>query len=584
MENNEGENRKQYFLITTALRDFWNQSSENIIILGEWCKVNKSKYKIEKRYRIEPFIWKDKIKQEKAILYCDTIYERVIDELVVILNSYSETDYERPYWEFIIGPWLYSYIQNVYDRYINIRAVKEKYKNLETLLLNKNNYKYSVVMSDCNYNDDFFNLQLYSMIIEGFDIKKHYQEYGGINNSYAELKTEVDTRRDFLYRTSALLNKVFSKKKVIVTDPYIKYHPVAARISILLKSKFAIIFNDFSYQINIKKKIEKQKRRDIFWQYKDQDYFVTLLFQTFTYNLPAIYLELHNEYRKNIDLHKIPVVTHIFSSVALFTNDTYKFYVAKHRKNIKVYYGQHGGNFGIDKYHMHEVVERKLSDIFFTYGWKGKNTNFLPNQRTTRRVFGGKKILLIMTAPSRYFVMFQYLSTSSRAPGSLKGTINFMREIQCQENIIVRDHPGMKTNGWNEKEIILNSLPLIQFDSEKNYYDQIAKSKIVVFNHLHTGYLETLSENIPTVIFIQWADYEFREDAKHLINQLLDVNILFKSHKDAAEHINTIYHNVDQWWMSKDVQTARIQFCNQYFITSKHWAKDWCRAILANTN
>ena len=97
---------------------------------------------------------------------------------------------------------------------------------------------------------------------------------------------------------------------------------------------------------------------------------------------------------------------------------------------------------------------------------------------------------------------------------------------------------------------------------------------------MHTAYLETLSANIPTVIFIPWEDYNFRDDAEELINGLVKVNIVFKDPVEAAKHINQYYKNVREWWDDPLVQAARIAFCNSYHVLSNNWAEDSSAVLL----
>ena len=102
-----------------------------------------------------------------------------------------------------------------------------------------------------------------------------------------------------------------------------------------------------------------------------------------------------------------------------------------------------------------------------------------------------------------------------------------------------------------------------KFD-EKNYFKSIKESNIVVCTYNAATFLETISSNIPTVMFWNPNHWELRIAAQPYWNDLELVNIFHKDPTSAATHINNIYNSIDDWWNSISVLEVRKDFCDRY--------------------
>lgn len=118
------------------------------------------------------------------------MYDILIEELTVLLNLFHGISQSRIYWELIIGNWLMTFIQAVYNRYLTIRDFISFVSRFPTVLLDKSSY-----ITPLEYNDftnrvtqsDVYNLQLYSQILDylnyDFKTKKYH------NNQILSLKS-----------------------------------------------------------------------------------------------------------------------------------------------------------------------------------------------------------------------------------------------------------------------------------------------------------------------------------------------------------------------------------------------------------
>jgi len=143
--------------------------------------------------------------------------------------------------------------------------------------------------------------------------------------------------------------------------------------------------------------------------------------------------------------------------------------------------------------------------------------------------------------------------------------------------------PSSGSCGWNIEAQYASLGYSEKIDhSKEGLWTQIKKSRLCVCSHNATVFLETLSRNFPTIVFWDERFNEISTDSKPLIELLSDAEMLFYCPKQAAKKVNSISEDIDAWWSSEKVQSARIKFCDRYALTSKNWAKEWGDFLMRN--
>lgn len=566
---------KKIFLATTALEAFWDKNSKNGLFLGEWCKLYSKRNSYKSIYwdTLE-YIWQDEKEIDNGIIYCEAIYQNILKKLHNSLNTYHNLNQDLRYWDIILKPWLLPYIQIIYDKYRHIKLAQEKYVNIYTYSLDEDSYSFintpSIFLQKITTSDEY-NLQLYSQIIQFLEIENRTKKLETEDNNL-NIEFKSSNKEKLLRFISKIVNKVFNKDSILMVSPYFKYNSLKKYIALSFQSNFLLVFDNLSYDIKVDTKINLPKRIELF-RNNSLDEFKNLVYKTLIYNFPTIYLEGFLDFRTKVLKLPIEKSKIIYSTNALHGNEIFKFYVAENYKKLLITYGQHGGNIGIDKVNIPEEIEKSFCDIYFTYGWRDKKTKVLPRELEIINSFDNEKIIYIMTVLPRYFYRFVYQEDSAKILDYIENTKEFLKSFNLISKLTIR--PYMQDYQWSIKERLLEINSDLKFDNHANYYKQIQDAKIVIFDHMHTGYLETLSMNIPTVIIIPQNIYHFRESAKPYIQLLKDVNILFENPIEAAEFVEIVYGNVASWWQSDNVQRVREEFCYQYARTSSSWADDW---------
>ena len=118
---------------------------------------------------------------------------------------------------------------------------------------------------------------------------------------------------------------------------------------------------------------------------------------------------------------------------------------------------------------------------------------------------------------------------------------------------------------WSQKERWANSFPESVIDNcNEDFNTALSNSRIVISGWNTTTYLESLAANIPTVIFWDSKYFELKDEAKEYFEQLEKVKIFHKNPHSAANHVQNIWENIDEWWNKPEVVEARDNFKRKY--------------------
>ena len=90
----------------------------------------------------------------------------------------------------------------------------------------------------------------------------------------------------------------------------------------------------------------------------------------------------------------------------------------------------------------------------------------------------------------------------------------------------------------------------------------LQKVRIFVHDQDSTAFLETLSYNVPTLVFLKKDYYKNRrkESRKHYLG-LKKVKILHTDPISLSNFINKNYYSIEKWWNNEKTQKARNNFC-----------------------
>ena len=559
---------------------------KNDVLLGLWClKDSRNILHDQCNYEIVHYHWDNRDKFSYDYKYLEIPYERLLLNLAKDLDDVHGVKQGLMYWRIIIGPWLWSFIDVIFDRYECVKKAKASYPKIDAKL-----FLYELD-SWCPLNfsefwdqikSDDWNEVVFSECIKAQDYK--YQVYGEyLKNSRNEDSKKKNPRNILTY-----LNNLYSKllRNTQTGTLFIHaYIPILKLIKLQLKLK-QIPFLKLP-TINIPQSRTSSLLRDSLCdEFMCSDNFEIFLIRLVRKLMPRKYLEDYLETKSKIR-NTFPSNPHsIYTAVGYHGDDNFKVWVAeKVSLNVPLIIGQHGGSFGVALINQSEQHQLKVANKFLSWGWKSDFTNnivrFPSLQLSGAPPIKGNpngKILHVLSSMPRYFYQHFSMPLAGQFINYLKNQIKFLNEldIYASKRISIRpDNSGKKT-GWNIERVLDVAGHSFRIDkSNDNLRRSLNKSCLCICTHNATVFLECLSINYPTVIFWQPSHHEIRHDAVPFFKLLEDVGILFYTPEDAARHVNNIIYNINFWWFSEKVQSARRTFCERYALASNNWLNEW---------
>ena len=87
---------------------------------------------------------------------------------------------------------------------------------------------------------------------------------------------------------------------------------------------------------------------------------------------------------------------------------------------------------------------------------------------------------------------------------------------------------------------------------------------------------------MPTICFWSETHFEINDEAKLYFDKLRKVGIFHNNPESAARQMIKVWDDIDKWWKSETVQSARKEFCDKYVRSpdkkkSTTILKDYCR-------
>ncbi len=560
------------FLATTALREFWDENSD-IIMLGKWCDPFDTTY-----FPTMPYLWKKQASIGSAILKCSEYYDFCLDILTSELNTYHQLNNSKHYYKILFGEWLYHYVNVQYDRFMSIYLFYKTYGNFDTILLDRSQFYKPLNFIDFIHSaqKDEYNLQIYSNVIEFLFKNKHFQAKSlKLNLQHTQITKRESLKSSLLRHLSKLLS-LFHTQKIIICEPYFPKRSFISIIKLLFKSRFRLIIDNmyhFNYKdINtnfIEHNPIKIKTNNRFKQY---------IAHTILDDIPSLYFE-NFQIIRNFTLNHYKYKSKIFyTAFGLYGNIEAKIYLAENYHKIKIFSHQHGGLYGWSSSLWGEEYERSISNFFLTSGWKENNQTIpigLPFLHGFKHNFTIlNQITYITTASPKYLLRFQYYPTSSYYLEQhyllMQYFFQNLSPILLNQSFLIRTYHSNESIKMTKKLINTNNYS-IQFDSTSSMLKLLEQSKLLIFDHFGTTMIESLYLNKPTIIFFDHNIFKFRTDFQEILQQLIKVKIVHTNAKDAAIHVNSIANDIGQWWNSIEVQEVRGKFTQNYAKCYPDW-------------
>lgn len=150
------------------------------------------------------------------------------------------------------------------------------------------------------------------------------------------------------------------------------------------------------------------------------------------------------------------------------------------------------------------------------------------------------------------------------------------------EKVAYRPHI-YHSHGVNDVKPLMQKFRFKELFDKPGLDQRLLGCKLQVIDHYGTTMHTGLAWNIPTVCYWSEGFPDFSATAKADFEELRKHGILFYNATEAADHINNIWPNVQEWWQNPELQRARKKWCYKYARSSRLWPLHWLWMFLKLT-
>lgn len=555
--------------MTTAVEATWRLDVP-VLFLGEWCRRYDRRQVWEGMdAEVMAYHWDDRQKLHSDYQNLQDLHESLLQELADELNYLHGVQNSVRYWRILLGPWLGYFVQMLFDRWFMLRAaLSSKRISGVRVMVRAPGSSIANDMGDFErlLSNDEWNEAVCGELLLAMGAPIEWIS-GGEGLRRPEL---VPVRPSLRSRLIDLVGKALVKAGKGSEYFFIStYLPRGQNLRIQCQLgqiprywrqvPVPVADPDISSRQNFRLEDPKD-----FWQ---------VARMMVRRHMPIVYKEGFHRLRQT--LHALPWPRKpkaIFTSNSWASDDVFKAWAAGQVENgVPLVIGQHGGNYGMARWNFGEEHQIAISDQYLTWGWsKAGKRNVIPVYNF--RGFGSDRprrsaniaLMVTTTLPRMSYQMFS-APVASQWLSYFEDQCRFVQALppRLRKQIKIRMHA--QDYGWCQKQRWSDRFPEIDLDDGTSAMTNlIACARLYISTYNATTYLESLSRNIPTLIFWSPEHWELREDVLCAFDQLKAAGIFHETPEGAAEHMAAIWENVDGWWMSEETQSARRKFCETF--------------------
>ena len=542
------------------------ENSEDLTIIGKWLFPDLKRRDADNiRSAVLDYHWNDREKLFEDSIKINFFVTELLRDLSIQLNQTLNLNRPASYWNIILGEWLHLFCQTIFDRFEVLKSTKKDLDLIGIYELPTEENKIPRTTSDfyekatkCH----IWNANLFSEIVKAFcasdwQITRTDREFEIHKPKHSHNKNKSVSVLKRMYRSIYL---IFTKpeKSTVMTTMYLN------KIN-LLKLSIKLKGIPFLNEPKLDEEPRCNKTKQFFLTESDEEPFLTVAKRLAPLYLPAVYLEeffqhekqSHEEYSNHFPKRILTANSH-------YSDESWKKWAATSYLNgAKINILQHGGHYGTSKFSLSQDYELSIANKFITWGWTVEGDDRLLPAPANKLMQQVKRV----RQENILFVTFEgpmYANWVASAPigpqilNSLTESLNFVSLLTDSVRSKLRIRPYPLNYGLNQTEEFLNLVPQDQISGPENtFISELRKVRLVVCNYNSTTFIECLSNDIPTLMYLDLNLWEIHPDFEGLYNRLIESKIIHNSGESCALFINENYRTIEKWWTSPDVQNIR---------------------------
>jgi len=560
-------------LVTTSIEESWPVNGEPIVFLGECCRRFSRRAAWQGLdHEVVPYHWNQPDKLYRDYKYLDEVFEEAIAALSERLNQVHEVRHEPRYWRILAGPWLIRFLHLLFDRYESIRKSLEYDVSTTFLLSGVENLPpatdtktfHQYVYSDLWNHQIVGHMLKHMRVIDSVVVVDTADRY---DLPLPAVSNVMDPRWRALRLFDRLASRLSSRNDLLMYATYL--HPwdeirlcIKLRQIPLVRSLLPGLLELSANRIDP----DHELRRWLL-PLTAGDEFRQILAAEIPRHLPMCLMEGYGSLVGQADALNWPSTPKaIWTSNAHYSDDVFNAWTAqKVQDGHPLVVGQHGGTFGPARFTPYKDHERNISDLLLTWGWTEDNGHcyapvghFPRNYRPSgvRHASQPKGVLVTHTFSRMAFEAYAGVM-GSRWLEYFDFLCRFVETLpeEIRRDFIVRT--TARDAGWDEGERWKDRFPSMTVDDGKTQLKNLyGISRLCVATANTTVFQEAFLLQIPTVILWDPLQWELKESAQPVFDNLKNAKVFHSDPMSAARHVADIWEDCDVWWKSDEVQTA----------------------------
>jgi putative transferase (TIGR04331 family) len=565
------------------------------VYLGQWC-VESLKCK-NQNSEILRYHWDDREKAFADFQYLQNLRVKIFNSITSSLNRVHGIDLSSRAWNLMVGYWLEQFLTVAFDRWEMLSVAEKNFSPIMTEVCNYNWTEY--VPNDTQEAGNQFIDDGWNHVFIG-ELAKRFPKIQ-IN----QVK-DTQTRLDLEPKNIKKLKIAHSVKSIVRRLIFKVYSNVLALSG---REKVDCFYCASQFNVSQLIKLKQLLRANIFvnpeipknftneyssllrgWAVSDIDpksNFELVVSQIIPQWIPKIFLEGFVTTWQNVrKINPSRMPEFVITQNRHFTDDSFKIWCANKLNNgLKIAVVQHGG--GLNKFNGALQYESEIGDIYLVNGCGDQTSK---SHRVVGRLWGGMQYgkwdprgtaLMICVAMPRYAYDLRSMAIGGQMGKYFEDQFKFYENtpFDIQDKIRVRlynvDYKWRQRQRWSHR------FPKAQFDdSNRSIALSARRSRVVISTYNASAYLESLSANIPTIIFWDNELWEVPMSAEGDFKSLESVGIFHRSPASAAKQLESVWNDVGVWWFSRELQRVREDFCRKYAFWANNLMPKFAEVII----
>lgn len=541
-----------------------------ILFLGKWC-MDESQYHIWSKLDYS-IVDSSTINDSLADHFQRTqeLYELLLNDFSSALNNFHHCSHANRYWNIIIGPWLRSFCNALMFRWIYLTSARSSFDIDGSSLAIDNRLDSVHPRNFSEYRKcittDTWSQHIYSMIWNAINVAP--------NTTGRDATHLLNQFRQNLPIHNYSIRPETTSRRIVIVDSYLPRKSEMALRCLMGSPRLRIPRIDAPLILN-----EPVARAALTFESPAVDRLHQISRDLVIDQIPSAYVEGYPMLVESTTKLKLPFAPKVvFTANRHLYDDVFNTWVAQATEYGSSYIiGQHGGYYGSSRFPSDpEIHEEQVSDIHLTWGWKYLQKQ-LPGPclktigRNYRPSTQAKHLLIVSDHMWKHpRSLFHEISENNGYLDYLTRCVIGLPE-KIRDDVLIRLHHAHAETGSSQLEWWQTHAPQIPVDDGRSKLQNlIRKSRVIVSTSNGATYLETLNLNIPTLITWNSSYVQLRPEALPYFQRLEEAGIFHGNDLSFVDHVTKHWDDIELWWSSDIVQSARLMFCSQFSRIQPH--------------